>query len=797
MAVVGGQVRRGLEDLWNGGTNRPDPLGPDQERMVQLRRAQVVALLAPLANLAHLVSIAITGALLLPREAGWFVPAWTAATAGVAINSVRVWLPRRTSEEIDVLALRGLHLESLAFATLYGAALWRCLAVAGPSQAAGLLATIAGVLGAGAIQMSVYRAVAYSWVWMHVVALSVGILLGDPAYRLLAVQLVVYGSALSLAITYLSASFERRCRAELAAEAERTVVRVLLDDLDGGARDWLWTLDRRERLQSVSERFGRSAGRAPAALEGRSIEELLALLGSDRAEGGRAAADRLRAVLAQGVPFRDLEVPVLVAGEVRWWAWSGRPLRAPLGEGWSGVCSDVTDERRRAAEILHLATVDSLTGLANRHRFGDELDAELAAGPLGLGIVDLDNFKEVNDTLGHPVGDELLVEVAGRLVAAASSGGARCARIGGDEFAIVLPGHDPAQIEADLRRIARSLRHPFTVAGAHLRISGCVGFALAPHDAEDATALLRLADLALYEAKAEGRAVVQRYHPAMGDRAELRAAVRRELGLALARHELEVWYQPQLDLASGRTVGVEALVRWRHPERGLIPPDAFIPVAEETGLIHELGADVLRMALDVLAQLPADVVVAVNVSAAQLVAPGLPARVARELAARGLPAARLVLEVTESQLVDELAVSRLREIRATGVRISVDDFGTGYSSFASLRSLPIDEVKVDRSFVAALDDRALVDPVRRGAEPGAVIVAAILEVASALSLRTVAEGIETAAQGEVLAAMECQLGQGYHFARPCSAAELLARAELRPPGREEAEAISPDRAGAG
>jgi len=487
---------------------------------------------------------------------------------------------------------------------------------------------------------------------------------------------------------------------------------------------------------------------------------------------GGAAAEALLAAIAAGDPFRDLELPVSVQGGPRWWSWSARPLSPPLGTGWTGVIADVTEDRLHQAEILRLATVDELTGLANRHRFAAEIEARLAAGPVTLGIVDLDNFKEINDSLGHTTGDRLLRDVAGRLVASLDED-AFCARLGGDEFALVLAADDPARVDRQLEQAISSLRRGFATPDAQLQVSGCLGYATAPVDADTAHELLRLADLALYDAKGRGHGSLQHYEPAIGARAQHRATARQELGEALQHHQIEVWYQPKIDLLRRRVVGVEALVRWRHPTRGIVPPGAFIEVAEETGLILDLGAQLVSAATASLVQLPEALTMAINVSAVQLAGHELPDLVHRALADNHVAADRLVLEITESQLVHDEAIGTLRRVRDAGVQVSIDDFGTGYSSFATLRRLPIDEVKVDRSFVAPLDDARLLDCAERSDDPGAVLVSAILDVASALSLRAVAEGIETEVQAEVLRGLGCTVGQGYMFGRPMPLEELL------------------------
>jgi diguanylate cyclase (GGDEF)-like protein len=773
VTAVVDQVRSGLHELLAGGASRPEVLPPDQERLVQLRRAEVVALLAPMANLAHMASILVIGVFVLPDQLGWERWAWTVAMLACAANSVRVWLPRRADVGSGALALRGLHAESWTFAVLYGLIIWRTLSVTDLGQATTLIATLAGVIGAGAIQLSIHRSVALSWVWSHSATVSLAFLaIGGPTMVMLCVQLLFYGAALTIGITYLSASFAHRCRAELAAEAERSVVRVLLDDVDGGARDWLWQLDAAGRLRAVSDRFAQRAGVAAGAIDGGDLDHLFDLLDVRATPAGGVAAERLLASIAAGEPFRDLEMPVSVQGRLRWWAWSARPLTPPLGTGWTGVIADVTEERLHQDEILRLATVDELTGLANRHRFAGEIEARLAAGPVALGIVDLDHFKEINDSLGHATGDQLLREVAARLVASLDPD-AFCARLGGDEFALVLPGGDPSRVERQLHRAIGSLRGPFAADEAQLTVSGCLGYATAPVDADRADELLRLADLALYDAKERGHGSLQRYEPAIGARARHRATARQELGEALQQDQIEVWYQPKIDLRRRVVVGVEALVRWRHPERGIVPPGAFIEVAEETGMIVELGAQVLAAATAAVARLPESLTMAINVSAVQLASSDLPDLVRRVLADNAVAADRLVLEITESQLVHDEAIGMLRQVRDAGVQVSIDDFGTGYSSFATLRRLPIDEVKVDRSFVAPLDDERLLDRGERSEDAGAVLVSAILSVAAALSLRAVAEGIETEVQAEVLRDLGCTLGQGYRFGRPMPLAELL------------------------
>jgi len=439
-------------------------------------------------------------------------------------------------------------------------------------------------------------------------------------------------------------------------------------------------------------------------------------------------------------------------------------------------------QRRRAAEarLLHLARHDPLTGLPNRSFFLHRLERALAAGRDGgqvaVLLLDLDRFKSVNDSLGHASGDALLVEVARRLRAAAAPG-ATVARLGGDEFTVLLPAlpHRQAAPAAAARLLA-ALGAPVPLAGELIPITASVGVALAAAGAT-AVDLLRDADTALYRAKREGGDRWAVFDPGVDTEARDKAALEVDLRGAAERGELRLAYQPLVDLASRRVVGLEALVRWQHPARGVLPPDAFVPLAEETGLILATGGWVLREACRAAQHwqdLGVGVTISINLSARQFRLPGLADDVRDALAASGLAPGCLRLELTESAVLEETdqAAATLRRLRDLGVRFAIDDFGTGYAGFDSLRRLPIDQVKVDRSFVADVG----------GTRREATIVRAVVGLAHALGLGVVAEGVETPEQVAALRAIGCDLGQGYYFAPPLPAAELtpllLRRARL-------------------
>jgi diguanylate cyclase (GGDEF)-like protein len=423
------------------------------------------------------------------------------------------------------------------------------------------------------------------------------------------------------------------------------------------------------------------------------------------------------------------------------------------------------------AELLARST-DTLTGLLTRDTFIEALarrSADLAGAggprPFGLLAIDLDRFKSVNDTLGHPVGDALL-RAAGRRMRTCIRAGDLTGRIGGDEFAILLPqlvtDHDATGLAA---RMVELMARPFLLDG-HTVVTGCsIGIALFPDDATESTGLLRCADLALYQAKAEGRGGMRRFVPALRDRAEARRRMEGDLRAAIGLGQFALHYQPHVDIASGRVAGCEALLRWHHPARGLIPPSEFIPLAEEIGLMVPIGQWVLRTACREAASWRDDrISVSVNVSAAQLARPDLADQVKGALACSGLAPRRLELEVTETALLHDTAtaLATCRALRAIGVRVSLDDFGTGCSSLAQLRGFPIDRVKIDRSFVAEIGNRS----------DSMAIVRAVAGLGSALGLRTTAEGVETQHQLDTLRASGCTDVQGFLISQPRPASEL-------------------------
>jgi diguanylate cyclase (GGDEF)-like protein len=442
-----------------------------------------------------------------------------------------------------------------------------------------------------------------------------------------------------------------------------------------------------------------------------------------------------------------------------------RPLKAG---GWVATIEDITERTRAEAKIAHLAHYDALTDLPNRVLFRERLEQALKAvrpgEQLAVLYIDIDEFKSVNDALGHPVGDELLKEVAERLRGCLKETDV-AARLGGDEFAVIQSAiKNQSETTQLVEGIYAAIRQPLECAGHLITTDASIGIALAPGDGLDLDQLLKNADLALYGAKGDGRRTYRFFEAGMDARAKARRMLELELRQAIAEGGLEVYYQPVVNLEDGKVSSCEALLRWRHPERGMISPAEFIPVAEDTGQINQLGNWVLNAACAEATNWPESVRVAVNVSPVQFRSPTLALNVATALATSGLSASRLELEITEAVLIrdDEAALDVLHQLRKLGVRIALDDFGTGYSSLSYLQRFPFDKIKIDRSFIRNLD----------GEGASSSIVEAVVNIAAASNMTTTAEGVETEQQRSLLYTLGCTEMQGFLFSPAISTTEI-------------------------
>ncbi|HDZ09978.1 putative bifunctional diguanylate cyclase/phosphodiesterase [Pseudohongiella sp.] len=486
----------------------------------------------------------------------------------------------------------------------------------------------------------------------------------------------------------------------------------------------------------------------------------------------------LQEALLLGASWETFMVSKRKNGEHFWQQVTVSPINDDLGALSHIVLNieDISDRVETQAQMEKLAFYDPLTGLENRRLFRDRLEQGLrhlrrSKKPMALLFLDLDQFKRINDTLGHDAGDELLCTVAQRLRDCVREEDI-VARLGGDEFTILLANiTSPDDAGLVARKILRALIEPIALSTQEVTVSCSIGITVAPEDSMNASVLMRNADLAMYRAKDQGRNNFQYFTDDMNIESLARMSLENELRIAVSNEDFVVHFQPQIDMVGGRICGYEALVRWRHEQVDVISPDRFIPIAEETGLIIQVGEIVLRQAcLQLRAMQTAgitDQTIAVNLSARQFRDRNLVQMVRRVLSETGLAPQWLELEITESMLMDNIdqAISILSELKALGVAIAIDDFGTGYSSLSYLTQLPVDKLKVDRSFVSNLPD----------SPRHTAITTAIIAMAQRLNLQVVAEGVETEPQASFLTEHQCNILQGFLFCHPVSADDLPAQ----------------------
>jgi diguanylate cyclase (GGDEF)-like protein len=520
------------------------------------------------------------------------------------------------------------------------------------------------------------------------------------------------------------------------------------------------------RIILFNDRYARLMGIPPTDLKGLSLLDIFKL----RKASGHLTGDpdeEFRAVVSDVQDGRP-STRIVEAEPGRWIRVSQQPME---GGGWVSIVEDVSEWRRAQAQLLHMERHDALTDLPNRKVFHEQMEKALSLisrtdNALAVHYLDLDNFKVINDSLGHPIGDDLLKSVALRLSACVRDNDC-VARLGGDEFGILQVGQ-PELTAPDVvscaRRIVELIGAPYAIRGHQIIIGGSVGISVAPADSIDPDALLKNAEIALYRAKEEGRGTYRFFEAGMDTRAQARQQLELDMRDALMRNEFEVYYQPIYNIETLRIVCFEALVRWNHPLRGLVLPGQFIPLAEETGLIVSLGNWVLRRACQDAAHWSRELAVAVNLSPAQFGNRELVPSVMAALAEGGLSAKRLELEITESVFLrdSKATLEILHRLRDLGIRISMDDFGTGYSSLSFLRCFPFDKIKIDASFVRELASR----------DDALAIVRAVAGLARSLGITSTAEGVETTEQLVILRAEGCDEIQGYLFNPPRPAGEV-------------------------
>lgn len=576
---------------------------------------------------------------------------------------------------------------------------------------------------------------------------------------------IAYATLTYSAILAVDRQVRERVSNLLSLEHHAETIGLLLRDFEESSSDWLWETDAGLTLRHISSRFAEVAQRPASAMEINLFELVsdTAPTEADLPEAIRTMRDQMAARAA----FRELVIPVRLGGDQRWWALTGKPRFGSDGRfiGYRGVGADVTVVHRSRERLSYLARHDTLTGLANRAEFNDALATALAlCGQQRVALIclDLDEFKAINDTYGHDVGDTVLRTVGQRMRGALRPQDI-AARLGGDEFAIILDVADRQQAILVVQRIVNSLDAPFICGDLTIRVGVSVGVALAPDDGNDPDQLYRNADVALYRAKSSGRGAYWMFDVTMDCQVHDQRLLQRDLRDALPNGELFVVYQPIIDLSTRRIISLEALARWRHPRRGIVPPAEFIPIAEQSGQIAAIGGFVLAEAASLAARLPPHLRVAVNLSASQLRDDGLMLYVRDVLDRFSVRSQRIEFEITESVMLDNdsRALETLQALRTQGHRLTIDDFGTGYSSLSVLRSFAFDQLKIDRSFITDLDS------------DNSPIVRAVIDLARALGISVVAEGVETEQHASILQRYRCASAQGYYFSLPLTPAEAL------------------------
>ncbi|MBS0475473.1 MAG: EAL domain-containing protein, partial [Proteobacteria bacterium] len=601
------------------------------------------------------------------------------------------------------------------------------------------------------------------YVASQALGLSIGLARLATPTTISAIAVLLAASVLLIRMAYAARDlFVTRILSDRELAASARTVEVLLNEYEESSADLLFELDRDGSLIAVPPRLAAAVGIDAGALEDRTFTALF---------GASGERDALEDALTQRKRVSDLvlELREPADGPPRWWSVTGRPCFQVDGErAWfRGVICDVTSQRLAEGRARRMANYDALTGLPNRAHFETALDQTLlrrsSDEQVALVLLDVDHFKHVNDVQGHLVGDALLRGLAERITACIDQSGLGgsaplVARLGGDEFAVIVAGQDACDHAVRLAELLHAvLAQPFDAEGQDLATTVSIGIALAPFHTELMPQLLSYADIALHAAKQGGRAMWEMFEPGMDAALHERHTLGADLRHAVARGELRLFIQPLVDVASEAKTGYEALLRWQHPARGLVPPDQFIPIAEETGLIVPIGEWVIRSAFAEAASWQGGETIAINLSPVQVASPNLLAVIVNALAETGLDPARVEFEITEGVLLhnSEANIEVLNRLHSLGVKIALDDFGTGYASLTYLLTFPFDKIKIDRRFVSDLATR----------EESRAIVGAVIALANQLGMCTVAEGVEQPEQFDTLRLHGCRMVQGWLFGK--------------------------------
>lgn len=752
----------GSATLWSLGTllkgvDVPEKhiLGLQAQQMNSMSRITNVILLSNVLNIIAILTI------FLSYGQAHFLYAW--AICGLMIN-IGAWFKHTKFLRIDPSrrnnrrAIGDYTRVAISNGILWGLA---PIVVMGTADMQGQMVMgiiSAGMMFAGGFLLSRIPVAAIYYIVPAGLGLAAGLMMqAGPKYVILSILMVYYLVVLLVAVAWMHRQFVEQFLGREAIQDQSQLIGLLLRDFEESTSDVLWETDAEGVLQDIP-RLGE--GNEPAWSSNKVLRRGVRLADICRPGTPR---DGLEAALKARAPFRDLIVAINAADGVSWWSITGKPVMdRGRFKGFRGVAADVTQSKQIEDRIAHMAHFDALTGLPNRITIQERLESLLKRQPAApavraLMMMDLDSFKWVNDTLGHPAGDELLRQVATRLRGLAV-GDDFVARLGGDEFSMIVERADMATLQAFLDEFAAAMADIYDVWGSTANSSASIGVRLFEPLIEDSRTMFRQADLALYQAKHLGKAKWCMFSDELEQRAQARLDIQRDLQRAIEQNELRIHFQPIVDAATHKTVACETLLRWQHPERGLVYPGEFIEHAEENGLITRMGEWVIRAALAEATRLPEHVRICVNISPLQVHSASLVSTIVQAIGANRIDPGRLELEITETALLSntEFTLRRLHQLRGLGVRIALDDFGTGYSSLSHLRSFPFDRVKIDRTFVNDIESR----------EDSQAITLATVNLAKSLGIQCTAEGVETVFQADYLRDLGCRELQGYFISRP-------------------------------
>lgn len=745
----------------------------DDKHRAELKAEQIYQIghFTPAITLCALGLVIVIMALNYHTTYFWMVVIWGCLVATINMHGLRSWFFHKKRGKPKAISNRTV-VKSCQLALILGTC-WAALPLMATSGGnlnlwlVNIVAVVGVVFGSSFALATLPQAVL---AFILPIFLSLGIsitnFVDNPTFPSLILFLGLFAISIPIFAIRQARNLANSVSNQIKIREQKDIIGLLLDEYEENASDWLWEIDLKGHLQNPSPRFSQAAG-----IETKDALNLPLLEFLKQHTTEPASIHRCEENIGQQRSFRILELPLNIGEENKWWRLTGKPNydHTGLHIGYIGIGSDITSEKISKSEISKLALSDPLTGLMNRTKFNKQMDSvvsklERYGTAFSVMFLDLDYFKIINDTRGHLVGDKLLKKVARRIEETVRETDS-VARLGGDEFAIIMRDNCAAAAAARLAgKLLEEVAKPYNIDGERHKIGVSIGIALAPQNGTQPTQLLRNADLALYRSKADGRGVFRFFESQMDSDQREKRMLEGELREAIDEGQFELYFQPLVSPENSQPTGMEALIRWNHPIRGTVSPAEFIPIAEQSSLIQEIGNWTLQEACRVASGWPDDIGIAVNLSAQHFIGTDIVDHTKKALKKSGLHASRLELEITESLLINNAdeVLKVLKSLKKIGVSIALDDFGTGYSSLSYILKYPFDKIKIDRSFVETSheDDAAK------------AILNMIGMLGKSLNIKITAEGVETFEQVEFLRSINCDQYQGYYFSKPLQIEEI-------------------------